>query len=66
MIKAALEKRIGPVNDIEWQRACHIAKQDIRVNRERFGQRTSHRYLQMVLMAAIAIIRDCYPKEKIC
>jgi hypothetical protein len=58
MIRKELEKIVGPVTEMEWKRVCQIAGADIRVNRLVWRQKTSRRYLQMVLTAAIQIIRS--------
>ncbi len=58
MIRKELEKKVGAVTDTEWKRVCQIAGADIRINRLVWKQKTSRRYLQMVLTAAIQIIRS--------
>lgn len=57
MIRKALEKKVGPVTDVEWKWACRIAQLDILVNNWLFRKRTSHQYLATVLVTAVNIVR---------
>lgn len=57
MLRKELEKKVGPVTDTEWKKACRIAQLDILVNNWLFRKRTSHQYLATVLVTSVNLIR---------
>lgn len=59
MLKEALEKRVGHLNNDEFVVICEIVTNDIKFNRINFGKCTSLNYVLDIAATSASIFKRC-------